>query len=211
MTITLNYTSKGLIDAIQRQLQQQQAEGKIKGDISYKKIVTCDFWSTLKKINDSHDKGNKIYHQKSYSCNDRGKPVDWKKTVVVYGTANLSDDEWARLVGAMELEITTEVPKAKDSAVKEDETVTDNTKKTEEDDDKGLPIGTMSIFITELEKHNLQEPSATVAQKILNSGYKVSFQNEKLIIKDKQNNPISITQVLEVIKVTDMKNNSVNE
>ena len=70
MSVTLNYTSKGLIDAIQKQLAQQKSEGKISGDISYSKIVTCDFWDAIKTINDSHDSKNKVYHGKGFSCND---------------------------------------------------------------------------------------------------------------------------------------------
>ena len=106
MSVTLNYTSKGLIDAIQKQLAQQKSEGKISGDTSYKSIATCDFWSTLKTINDNHDKKNKVYHGSGYSCNDRGKVTDWTKSVVVYGSTTFTDEEWEALVHSMGLELT---------------------------------------------------------------------------------------------------------
>ena len=129
MTVTLNFTSKGLIDAIQRQLAQQKSEGKISGDISYKNIVDGDFWGTLEKINNSRviDKKSKIYHGKSYS-NNKKQNTDWTKSVVVYGNVTLDDNEWKTLVEAMGLELTSnkekEESKAEEKPVVEKEQAT---------------------------------------------------------------------------------------
>ena len=108
MTVTLNFTSKGLIDAIQRQLAQQKSEGKISGDISYSKIATCSFWDAIDIINKKHkaEKKSLVFHGKSYTCDDKEQNTNWSKTMVVYGSVTLEDDEWKTLVNAMGLELT---------------------------------------------------------------------------------------------------------
>ena len=216
MAVTLNYTSKGLIDAIRRQLEQQKQEGKISGDTSYKSIVTCDFWTTLKNINDSHRKQNKklIYHQKSYSCKDKGKPVDWKKTVVVYGKAELDDVEWKMLVESMGLSITTTATEEiqETTSAKEQTKPAEETEEIQEngDIDTDVLLGTYSILITELKKSGMdEEQAANYANKIIDSGYSIKKQDGKIVAIDKQHNSTSLSQVISIIQMTDMKNNSI--
>ena len=130
MTVTLNFTSKGLIDAIQRQLAQQKSEGKISGDISYSKIATCSFWDAIDIINKKHkaEKKSLVFHGKGYTCDDKGQNTNWSKTMVVYGSVTLEDDEWKTLVNAMGLELTSnkekEESKAEEKPVVEKEQAT---------------------------------------------------------------------------------------
>lgn len=157
MAVTLNFTSKGLIHAIRTQLEQQKKEGKISGDTSYKNIATCDFWSTLKEINDKHDKKNKVFHGKSYGCEDKGKNTDWTKTIVVYGSTTLSDEEWESLIQSMGLQLAqkaeqpkVEEPKAEE--VKQTEVKTEEpSTPTEEKKKFAMPIATMAALMTVLE------------------------------------------------------------
>ena len=226
MKVTLNYTSKGLIDAIQRQLAQQKQEGKISGDISYKKIVTCDFWETLKAINDKRklEKKSKIYHQRSYGCEDKGKPVDWRKTIVVYGTAELEDNEWEMLVNAMGLQITKPQPKEEPIApveVKTEEQVppvetqpSENDKNkvviTEQMPEQNIPIGALSVGLTELQAQGLKDTEAThIMQEAMNLEYKFRIDENaenKLLITNNQGDTVSLSHVREIIEMNDMKN-----
>lgn len=215
MSVTLSYTSKGLIDAIQRQLQQQKREGKISGDISYKSIVNCDFWSTLKTINDNHKNNNKIYHQRSYSCEDRGKPVDWRKTMVVYGSTKLSDDEWEMLVNAMGLTLSKKTEEAQAEKTQPAETPAEpaqppkpEVKKEPETVVKDASISSMSVLLQDLKDHGLKDDeSARMAQKAMEAGYQFHVEDDKLVIQDKQNNTIGLPEMMKIIEVTDMKNN----
>ena len=200
MAVTLNYTSKGLLDAIRQQIEQQKREGKISGDTDYKKIINCDFWSTLKDINDSHSRKNKIYHQRDYSCADKGKKIDWKKTVVVYGKAELSDEEWARLINAMGLSITS-------AQTNETETPEPAENRPEDNLKNDVALGSYSVLLGDLKSRGMNDAQAAqTADKIMASGYKFTVKDDKLVILDKEQNPINLTQVLEIINVTEMKN-----
>ena len=210
MAVTLNFTSKGLIDAIQRQLAQQKSEGKISGDISYKNITTCEFWSTLNEINTSHQKNNKIFHGKSYSCDNRGQNTDWTKSVVVYGTATLSDDEWEALIRSMGLEITSktqpEETKVEETAAEKEEPVP--VKKRSEEIKFNVSIDAMAVFVTELQKNGYD---LTDAEEFLSEGYNIeyNYETETLVCTDKEGNRLGSTQIYAILQASAAKRNQV--
>ena len=207
MAVTLNFTSKGLIHAIRTQLEQQKKEGKISGDTSYKSIATCDFWSTLKEINDKHDKKNKVFHGKGYGCEDKGQNTDWTKTIVVYGSTTLSDEEWESLIQSMGLELSKKTEKEETKPVEEKK---EEVKKEDPTEVKDIQLATTSVLLNKLEKeHNLTKGvSARIAQKAAEDGYKFSIEDEQIVVKDKQKNVISLTELINRMEVADMKSKS---
>ena len=168
MEVTLNYTSKGLIHAIRTQLEQQKKEGKISGDTSYKKIVNCDFWEKINEINEKHEKNNKVFHGKGFSCGNKGQNTDWTKTIVVYGSTTFNEEEWEELLHSMGLQLTQKTEKEEvkteeqpkvEETVKEQQQVEEITEEkaqpTPVEENKkefSMPIATMAVLMTELQK-----------------------------------------------------------
>ena len=205
MKVTLNYTSKGLIHAIRTQLEQQKKDGKIKGDTSYKNIVNnCDFWDKIKEINDKHDKKNKVFHGKSYSCGDKGKNIDWTKTIVVYGSTTFTDEEWEELLGTMGLKLNKpEEPKAVEPVQpKAEEKVTSPAQKEqpapaqEKKEEFLMPIATMVALSQTLEDAGYEDyiSAADVIQTKLNCNVVLTKDKELKIFNADKENPKELTQ-----------------
>lgn len=216
MKVTLNYTSKGLIHAIRTQLEQQKKDGKIKGDTSYKSIVNnCDFWDKIKEINDRHDKKNKVFHGKGYGCGDKGKNIDWTKTIVVYGSTTFTDEEWEELLGTMGLQLNKlEEPKAKEPvqpkveekvtpALKEEQPVETVAPKEEQPapvqekkEEFAMNIATMAPLMQTLEDSGYKDvvTAADVIQTKLKCNVVLTKDKELKIFNADKENPKELTQ-----------------
>ena len=199
MTVTLNFTSKGLIDAIQRQLAQQKSEGKISGDISYSKIATCSFWDAIDIINKKHkaEKKSLVFHGKGYTCDNKEQNTDWAKSVVVYGNVTLDDNEWKTLVEAMGLELTSketkEESKAEEKPVVEKEQVTP----VEEEEFK-MEFTTQAALMSKLESYgNNIARVVEITKKILLC--KVELTEEGHIKIFQKNNELPWGKYLELV------------
>ena len=215
MEVTLNFTSKGLIHAIRTKLEQQKKEGKITGDISYNNIATCDFWDKLKEINDRHSKNNKVFHGKGYSCEDKGKNTDWTKTIVVYGSTTFKDEEWEELLGTMMgLKLTKqEEPKAEEPKeqpkVEEAKEKPAENKKDDSKEVKDVDLATTSVLLGELKALGVKdEASGRLTYNAVEAGYKFSIEDKKIVVKDKQKNVISLSELVNRMEVAEMKQQS---
>ena len=215
MAVTLNYTSKGLIHAIRTQLEQQKKDGRITGDTSYKSITTCDFWSTIKDINDKHDKKNKVFHGKSYGCDSKNQNTDWTKTIVVYGSTTFTDEEWEMLLNSMGLQLNKQEeskaeepvqPKAEEKvipAAKEEQPVQTVTPKEEQPapvkdkkEEFAMPIATMAALMQTLEDSGYKDivTASDVIQTKLKCNVVLTKDKELKIFNADKENPKELTK-----------------